>query len=169
MLILPASPTNGNYVTQFHGQDGLGVQIKARKTIRSRPNRRSAPAGGSHEKQCLRTIPPREHGGNMDIRYLQSGVTIYLPCYIEGCGLALGDLHYAQGDGEVAGTALEMDATVTLTVEILEDVATTTWPLTWYRNNSSCPSTRYRDESRPCRTRQVCGSARRLCRRRRCL
>ena len=77
--------------------------------------------GGSHEKQCLRTIPPREHGGNMDIRYLQSGVTIYLPCYIEGCGLAVGDLHYAQGDGEVAGTALEMDATVTLTVEILED------------------------------------------------
>jgi formamidase len=76
---------------------------------------------GSHKDECLRTIPPREHGGNMDIRYLQSGVTIYLPCYVDGCGLAIGDLHYAQGDGEVAGTALEMDATVTLTVDVLKD------------------------------------------------
>ena len=57
----------------------------------------------------------------MDIRYLQSGVTIYLPCFVDGCGLAVGDLHYAQGDGEVAGTALEMDATVTLTVDVLKD------------------------------------------------
>ena len=77
--------------------------------------------GGSHAGECLRTIPPREHGGNMDIRYLKAGVSIYLPCYLEGCGLAIGDLHYAQGDGEVSGTALEMDATVTLTTEIIKD------------------------------------------------
>ncbi len=77
--------------------------------------------GGSHAGECLRTIPPREHGGNMDIRYLQAGVSIYLPCYVEGGGLSIGDLHYAQGDGEVSGTALEMDATVTLTVELIKD------------------------------------------------
>ena len=53
--------------------------------------------------ECLRTIPPREHGGNLDIRYLQAGVSVYLPCYIAGCGLAIGDFHYAQGDGEVSG------------------------------------------------------------------
>ena len=76
---------------------------------------------GSHAGECLRTIPPREHGGNMDIRYLQTGVSIYLPCYIPGCGLAIGDLHYIQGDGEVSGTALEMDATVTLTTEVIKD------------------------------------------------
>ena len=75
--------------------------------------------GGSHADECLRTIPPREHGGNMDIRYLKAGVTIYLPCYVDGCGLGIGDLHFAQGDGEVSGTALEMDATVTLTTEIV--------------------------------------------------
>ncbi|MGI9205539.1 MAG: acetamidase/formamidase family protein, partial [Woeseiaceae bacterium] len=34
---------------------------------------------GTNATECLRTIPPREHGGNMDIRYLQAGVTIYLP------------------------------------------------------------------------------------------
>lgn len=77
--------------------------------------------GGSHADECLRTIPPREHGGNLDIRYMQTGVVIYLPCYVEGCGLAVGDLHYIQGDGEVSGTALEMDATVTLTTEVLKD------------------------------------------------
>jgi len=77
--------------------------------------------GGSHAGECLRTIPPREHGGNMDIRYLQTGVSIYLPCYVSGCGLAVGDLHFAQGDGEVSGTALEMDATVTLTTELIKD------------------------------------------------
>ena len=39
---------------------------------------------GSHPAECLRTLPPREHGGNLDIRYLQVGVTLYLPCYVEG-------------------------------------------------------------------------------------
>ena len=77
--------------------------------------------GGTFSEECLRTIPPREHGGNLDIRYLQAGVTIYLPCYLPGGGLAIGDVHYIQGDGEVSGTALEMDATVIVTTEVLKD------------------------------------------------
>lgn len=77
--------------------------------------------GGSASDACLRTIPPREHGGNMDIRYMQAGVTIYLPCYIDGCGLAIGDVHYAQGDGEVSGTAIEMSADVWVTTAVLRD------------------------------------------------
>jgi formamidase len=76
---------------------------------------------GTANDQCLRTAPPREHGGNMDIRYLGVGATIYLPCYLEGCGLAVGDLHFAQGDGEVSGTAIEMDATVTLSTALIKD------------------------------------------------
>ena len=76
---------------------------------------------GSKRDECLRTVPPREHGGNMDIRYLGVGVTIYLPCYVEGCGLAFGDVHFAQGDGEVSGTAIEMDADVTVTTRVIKD------------------------------------------------
>ncbi|MDA1371556.1 MAG: acetamidase/formamidase family protein [Proteobacteria bacterium] len=76
---------------------------------------------GRASNECLRTLPPREHGGNMDIRYLKAGVSIYLPCFIDGCGLAIGDLHYAQGDGEVSGTAIEMSADVWATTEILKD------------------------------------------------
>ena len=78
-------------------------------------------AEGTKPSECLRTIPPREHGGNMDIRYITTGTTVYLPCYIDGCGLAVGDFHYAQGDGEVAGTAIEMGGRMTVTARIVDD------------------------------------------------
>jgi len=78
-------------------------------------------AEGTKPAECLRTIPPREHGGNMDIRYITTGTTVYLPCYIDGCGLAVGDFHYAQGDGEVAGTAIEMGGRMTVTTRVVDD------------------------------------------------
>ena len=73
---------------------------------------------GSNPDDCLRTIPPRENGGNMDVQQMQIGTTLLLPCFIDGCGLFIGDVHYAQGDGEVSGTAIEMGAVVTVTTEI---------------------------------------------------
>lgn len=75
---------------------------------------------GKHSDECLRTFPPREHGGNLDIRYLGVGVTIYLPCYMDGCGLAIGDVHFAQGDGEVSGTAIEMDSDTLVSTEVIK-------------------------------------------------
>ena len=78
-------------------------------------------ANGTKASECLRTIPPREHGGNLDIRYITTGTTVYLPCFIDGCGLAVGDFHYAQGDGEVAGTAIEMGGRLTVTARVAED------------------------------------------------
>src|SRR6056297_1479063 len=76
---------------------------------------------GTKPSECLRTIPPREHGGNMDIRYITTGTTVYLPCLVDGCGLAVGDFHYAQGDGEVSGTAIEMGGRLTVTTRIIDD------------------------------------------------
>ena len=73
---------------------------------------------GSHKDKCLRTIPPRENGGNMDVQQMKVGTTLLLPCFIDGCGLFVGDVHYAQGDGEVSGTAIEMGAVVKVTTEI---------------------------------------------------
>jgi formamidase len=73
---------------------------------------------GTHKADCLRTIPPRENGGNMDVQQMQIGTTILFPCFVDGCGLFVGDVHYAQGDGEVSGTAIEMGAKVTLVTEI---------------------------------------------------
>lgn len=75
-------------------------------------------ANGSHKDKCLRTIPPRENGGNMDVKQMVVGTTLLLPCFVDGCGFFIGDVHYAQGDGEVAGTAIEMGAVVTVQTEI---------------------------------------------------
>jgi len=78
---------------------------------------------GSHKNKCLRTIPPRENGGNMDVKQMVEGTTLLLPCFVDGCGFFIGDVHYAQGDGEVAGTAIEMGAVVTVQTEIRKGMA----------------------------------------------
>lgn len=75
-------------------------------------------AEGTHADRCLRTVPPRENGGNMDVQQMQVGTTILIPCFVDGCNLFIGDVHYAQGDGEVSGTAIETGAVVTVTTEI---------------------------------------------------
>jgi formamidase len=78
---------------------------------------------GSHKDKCLRTIPPRENAGNMDIKQMVVGTTLLVPCYVDGCGLFVGDVHYAQGDGEVSGTAIEIGAKVTVRTEIRKGLA----------------------------------------------
>jgi len=78
---------------------------------------------GSHKDKCLRTIPPRENGGNMDVKQMVEGTTLLLPCFVDGCGLFIGDVHFAQGDGEVAGTAIEMGAVVTVETSIRKGMA----------------------------------------------
>jgi len=67
------------------------------------------PACGEHS-----TMPPRENGGNMDIKHLCSGSTLYLPVWVEGALFSTGDAHAAQGDGEVCVTAVEMSARIEL-------------------------------------------------------
>jgi len=80
-------------------------------------------ASGTAKDRCLRTIPPRENGGNMDVKQIVKGTTLLLPCFVKGCLLSIGDVHFAQGDGEVAGTAIEMDATVTVKVDVRKGMA----------------------------------------------
>jgi formamidase len=78
---------------------------------------------GTFKDKCLRTIPPRENGGNMDVKQMVEGTTLLLPCFVDGCGFFIGDVHYAQGDGEVAGTAIEMGAIVTVETSIRKGMA----------------------------------------------
>ena len=61
-----------------------------------------------------RTIPPRETGGNMDMRQLVAGAKLWLPVDVPGALFSIGDLHFAQGDGEVCGTAIEVAGSVTV-------------------------------------------------------
>jgi acetamidase/formamidase len=72
-------------------------------------------------------ILPGRHGGNMDLPDLTVGSTIYLPVFHNGALIYLGDVHAAQGDGEISGTAIEMPAEVKVKVDLL-DTKTLNWP-----------------------------------------
>jgi len=68
-----------------------------------------------------RTVPPREHGGNCDIKDLSRGSKVYFPVYVDGAGLSMGDLHFSQGDGEITFCgAIEMAGWVHLKVSLLK-------------------------------------------------
>lgn len=66
------------------------------------------PAEATLAGEGLRTVPPRETAGNIDIKQLTPGVSLLLPVYAEGALFSAGDVHYAQGDCEACGTAIEM-------------------------------------------------------------
>ncbi|MDV6374944.1 acetamidase/formamidase family protein [Deinococcus arenicola] len=72
------------------------------------------------------TAPPRQVGGNMDIRQLVAGATLYLPVEIPGALLSVGDLHAAQGDGELSGTGIEMAGQITLRLGLERGAGLTT-------------------------------------------
>ena len=55
--------------------------------------------------------PPGPFGGNMDVKDLTAGTTLYLPVFHPGARFYVGDPHSAQGDGEVSGTAIEQSLT----------------------------------------------------------
>jgi acetamidase/formamidase len=65
-------------------------------------------------------VPPRRVGGNLDIRDITEGVTLYLPVEVPGALFSIGDTHAAQGDGEVCGTAIESRMDVELTLDLVK-------------------------------------------------
>jgi acetamidase/formamidase len=72
----------------------------------------------------ISTIQPRANGGNLDNKELQPGTTLYLPVFVEGANLSLGDGHGVQGDGEVCVTAIETALTGTVEVHVRKDLGT---------------------------------------------
>lgn len=65
-------------------------------------------------------VPPRRVGGNMDIRDLAAGTTLYLPVEVAGALFSVGDTHAAQGDGEVCGTAIESPMHTVMTLDLIK-------------------------------------------------
>jgi len=71
-------------------------------------------------------VLPGRHGGNMDLPDIAPMSTVFLPVFHEGALLYLGDVHAAQGDGEVSGTAVEMPAEVTIKIDVVRE--SNAWP-----------------------------------------
>lgn len=69
------------------------------------------------------TGPPRRVGGNLDVKHLTAGSTLYLPVAVDGALCSVGDGHAAQGDGEVCVSAIETPTTVTARLTVREDLA----------------------------------------------
>jgi acetamidase/formamidase len=76
----------------------------------------TAPADG----QTLSSATAGPHGGNMDYPGIAEGVTVYLPVFVPGARLYLGDGHATQGDGEIAGSGTEVSFDVRFTVTLLK-------------------------------------------------
>ena len=83
----------------------------------------AVPASGPAATEGLRTLPPRENGGNFDVKQLTKGAKLLLPVFVEGGLFSTGDAHFAQGDGEVCVTAVEMSATVSVRFRVLKGEA----------------------------------------------
>jgi formamidase len=81
------------------------------------------PSDHSIAAEALRTIAPHETGGNLDIKQLTKGTTIYLPVYQEGALFSVGDAHFAQGDGESCGSAIETSAILHARFQVLKGEA----------------------------------------------
>ncbi len=76
-----------------------------------------APPGG----QAISTATSASHGGNMDYKGFEQGVTVYFPVFVEGALLFVGDGHAVQGDGEIVGTGIEISFDVQFTVRVLKE------------------------------------------------
>ncbi|WP_224449881.1 acetamidase/formamidase family protein [Haloprofundus salilacus] len=73
-------------------------------------------APGEHD-----TLPPRDTGGNMDVKHITTGSTVYLPVETEGGLFSTADCHAAQGDGEVCVTGIEAPMFVTARFDVRKD------------------------------------------------
>ena len=71
--------------------------------------------------------PPSQHAGNLDNKELVAGTTLYIPIWVKGALLELGDGHAAQGDGEVSQTAIETNLTGRIQVVVRKDMKLD-WP-----------------------------------------
>ena len=86
----------------------------------------AVPADPHIAADALRTLPPREQGGNLDIKQLSRGAHLLIPVDAPGALFSAGDAHYAQGDCETCGTAIEMNATLHVRFQLRKGEAAST-------------------------------------------
>ncbi len=106
----PGVPVDPNTVEKnFNVLDGLKVPIRPHFGVI---------ALAPKEADVVDSVPPSYFGGNIDNWRIGEGATMYYPVSVEGALLSLGDPHAAQGDSELAGTAIETSLTGTIKVVV---------------------------------------------------
>jgi acetamidase/formamidase len=119
--LLPEADFAESFLQIWDVADGAAARMRARSGARVAVPQSPFPGvigtaldePGGHS-----TMPPRKNGGNMDVKQLTAGTTVYLPVWVEDALLSVGDAHAAQGDGEVCISAVEMSAHVTLRIDV---------------------------------------------------
>jgi acetamidase/formamidase len=101
-----------NGVVYYPLKDGSMIEIPARPLIGT--------IGTAPQTEGIISMNAGRHGGNIDCTDVCAGNTLFLPIFVEGGLLHLGDVHAAQGDGELNGAPVEVSAECTLTVDVLK-------------------------------------------------
>lgn len=98
-----------------HGAEGVAL-----------PDPRGAvPEEPTIAREGLRTKPPRENGGNLDVKQMIAGTRVLFPVWTQGALFSAGDGHHAQGDGEACGTAIETEASIRVRFDVIKGGAGT--------------------------------------------
>lgn len=103
----------------FPVSEGKSVRIPVRPMIGT--------IGVAPPTESIASVVPSRHGGNIDTPQVTAGNRLYLPVYVKGALFALGDVHAAQGDGEVCGTGVEVPAIVRVKLDLIKG-KTIEWP-----------------------------------------
>ena len=110
------TPLGGSLPEDFHRPRLLHIRIDKEKMVGRLPWGLDLPLkpffgvmGVAPPKEwgMITSIIPRQHGGNLDLKELVAGTTLYLPVFNDGALFSAGDGHGAQGDGEVCSSAIE--------------------------------------------------------------
>ncbi len=100
------------------------ADVVARGGIAMLPDPRGAvPSSEPVASEGARTVPPRENGGNFDVKQLSKGARLLLPVAVDGALFSTGDAHFSQGDGEVCLMAVEMASTVSVRFKLYKGEA----------------------------------------------
>ncbi|MWB97745.1 acetamidase/formamidase family protein [Agromyces seonyuensis] len=123
---LPAAPGNVSVFTPIE-PDASGGWVGALPLVEGGPRVVRFPLApflgtigvAVADEERPHSVPPGAHGGNIDIKLLTEGAVLHLPVQVPGANVYVGDPHFAQGDGEVALTALEASLRVTIRLDLI--------------------------------------------------
>lgn len=78
--------------------------------------------GVSPREGSVHCAIPGEHGANMDTKIIKIGTKVFLPVFVDGAGLAVGDIHACMGDGELSGTGIEIAGKIIMKSKIIKQI-----------------------------------------------